>query len=148
MICEPEEIQVDMFYMGPGKGGVKIFRFDELSFKKEIDLHNEHKSRLELEEEVNSLIFQEFRKGNYSFKVQQKQEIATSVLLATNLQLIEKMYSENDFEADLIKRELKERKILDEDIYRIGFYGNNQAKNQAIKLLKDKTEQENTFGPK
>lgn len=142
MICEPEEIQLDMFYMGPGKGGVKIFRFDELCFKKEIDLQNEHKSKLELVEELNTLIFHEFRKGNYAFKVQKKQEIATSILQKTNLQLIEQMYSENGFEADLIKRELEERQILDEDIYRIGFYGNSQAKIQAVKLLKEKTEQE------
>ena len=142
MICEPEEIQVDMFYMGPVKGGVKILRFDELCFKKEIDLQDEHKSKLKLVEEVNTLIFHEFRKGNYSFKVQKKQEVATSVLQKTNLQLIEKMYSETDFELDLIKRELGKRKILDEDIYRIGFYGNSQAKIQAINLLKEKTEQD------
>ncbi|WP_146504051.1 hypothetical protein [Rubinisphaera italica] len=88
--------------------------------------------------QINDIAFEKFRTGQFRFQPTHRQEIAQSLIQLSNLQLIEAMYEDNLFESEIVKRELIHRKIMDDDIYKIGFYGNDIAKTQAIDLMKYK----------
>lgn len=140
MLIPNHEIRYDLLYMGPGKGCRHVMRCDAIGFRKEIDCNRQHESRLEALEELQQTVFDRFRTGHHRFEPPEKQTVAERIIELPDSELIERMYVQDHFERELVRRELIHREIMDEDIYRIGLFGNDLAVAQAIELLKTKAE--------
>ncbi|WP_372366103.1 hypothetical protein [Candidatus Uabimicrobium sp. HlEnr_7] len=115
-----------------------IVRYSKLNFTKYIDMQDSHNSKHKAFKELNELAFTEFRCGRFILESQEKQDRALNIIRLNDKELIELVYSKDPFEQYLIKRELKERNLFDRDIYYMGFYGIDIAKQYAIDMLKEK----------
>ena len=137
MLLSEKDIQVEMSYLGSGKGGRKLLRCEKMNFVKEIDAENELCSQVSLLEELDDLVFQRFREGTFIFDASDKQKQAKMLIQLSDTQLIEQIYLDDTFLHQIVCHELVYRRIWDLDIYRIGLYGNELAKSQAIQLMKN-----------
>lgn len=140
MLISENEIRIDLLYMGPGRGCREVLRCDAIGFRADLDCDRKHESRREAVAELQAALFRKFRTGEYRFDPPEKQAAAEHLIGLSHADLIEKMYDQDFFRRELVKQELIQRNLMDEDIYRIGLFGNDLAVEQAIELMKHKAE--------
>ena len=140
MLVRETDIQIDMFYMGPGNGCQKILRCDKAGFAEQIDCEDELNSKQNLIEELEKRVFRQFVAGKFSFD-SPRQEKARLVFGLSDAELIKRAFAEDEFEREFIRRELIRRNLFDDDLYRLGIHGNESTRIQAVDLMNQKAEQ-------
>lgn len=141
MLVAETDIQIDMLYMGPGNGCLKILRCDKIGFAEQIDCENEFHSKQILMEELEKRVYDQFVLGNFTFD-SARQDKARFIFGLSDGDLIKRAFPEDEFEREFTKHELVRRKLFDDDFYRLGLYGDESTRSQAIDLLKRRAEQE------
>ncbi len=135
MLLSEDEIQIELLYMGPTKGCRQVLCCDPLGFRRDLDCADPLKDRQAIIEELDHLAFQMFRAGTFAFTPFEHHHQAIQLVELEDRELIEQMYPESEFLRQLAKLELEKREILNIDIYRIGLYGNQLAREQAVSMM-------------
>lgn len=138
MFLADKDIEITIYYHGPGRGCSQILKCKKLDFEKKIDSNNRERSIAETVEELQRFVFQAFRSGRFSFDSQEKQQRAEEIINSSDKELIDQIYLPDSFQREVIKYELEHRSLFDEEIFRIGYYGDETGKQQAIEMMKDK----------
>lgn len=110
----------------------------KLGFEKKIDSNNRERSIAETVEELQRFVFQAFRSERFRFDSHEKQQRAEEIINSSDKELIDQIYLPDSFQREVIKYELEHRSLFDEEIFRIGYYGDETGKQQAIEMMKDK----------
>lgn len=140
MLATESDIQIDIFYMGPGNGSRKVFRCDKVGFSEEIDCANETESKRKLIEKLDGCLYEKFRSGDFTFD-SIRQEKAERICGLSDGDLIEQAFQNDEFERTFTRHELMRRNLFDSDLYRLGVHGDSGTQSQAIDLLKQRAEQ-------
>ncbi len=138
MLFNENDITIDLLYPGPGHGCRHVLRYDQIGYTRELDGDQLRKSQAAAYSEIESIVFDRFAAGEFCFEPPERQAAALAVLALPDETLIESVYVEDLFVRSLVRRELRRRGMMDEGICRIGEFGNDLAREQAVSLLKRK----------
>lgn len=140
MLVLDSELDYKLIYLGPGNGCRRVLRCDAIAFEIELDCNNPVKAMQEAVQTIEGLIFEAFHAGTYRFQPSERQTKAERCKELPDSALVTRMYDTDTFVAVFARHEMKRRGIWDEDIYRIGAFGNHLSQSQAISLLRTKLE--------
>ena len=146
MLVPERTIVLDSYYLGPGKGCSRILRCDDLDYERKLDCGVMHSMLADARRELEDLAFRRFRDGNYRLEPGERDLIARSIIALDDPNLIDLMFTTDAFECEIVRRELQMRGLNSSDLYPMGRFGDERAKDLAIKLMKERGRHENSAG--
>ena len=140
MLLEPNEIRINNYYLGPGKGSWVVLQCEALGFSRDLDCStgkSQGQSKAAAMEELDRVAHERFLSGEFTFPPD-RQEKAVRLRDLSGQDLIAEAFAEDDFVRTFAKLELVRRDLFDADLYRLGEYGSGNAREQAIALLQQR----------
>lgn len=144
MLVPKKAIIVDKLYMGPGNGCRHVIRCELIGFTRDLGCEEDRNEMRDAFSEIQAAAFQLFRDGKYTIEPMERHELASSIVERNASDLIDLVFDDDSFVRDIAVRELTQRGLMNRDIYRIGEFGNEQARLVAINMLKSQVDPEST----
>lgn len=139
MLVPDSSIVVESWWRGAGNGSHRRVRCDLLDFVRDMDGGEPHAFITDSRRQIEDLAFQRFRDGTYELQPPELNDRARDIIALDDRRLIERMFSDDSFEREIVRRELALRGIKADDLYSMGRFGDANARSLAIDLVMERT---------